>query len=171
VRRREPARSGVMPADGHDREQDGIKMIAEVKDPREARSCVGWVDPGAVAPLLVEEVLDPPASRLTRGSTGRDQAEDRPGGLRRGRLALAFERGVVVAQAGFAPASVSLLDRFEPVAGSEGGWVVHREVDGLQPLENLPGPINVVDAPAAVPAAFGSRGDSPGFRASRPPWP
>ena len=108
------------------------------------------------ARLRLEQVLDAAARRPRR--------RPRPAAIRPSTaqavceavgLALAHQRRVVVAAAALAPAAAGLLDRFEPVGRLAQRRVVHREVDRLEALEDLPGAVDVVHAPAAVPAAVG----------------
>src|SRR5262249_3134789 len=55
--------------------------------------------------------------------------------------------------AALAPGAGRLLDLLQPAGGALHHRVGHVEADGFQPGEDLPGPVDVVDAPAAVPAA------------------
>src|SRR5260221_5035051 len=86
---------------------------------------------------------------------GRHQPHRPPSRLRRGRLTLAFERRVLIRIARFAKRPVEFLDAAEPVGGAADVVAVHALADGSQTREDLPGAVDVVDAPAAEPAAFG----------------
>src|SRR5687768_16414691 len=99
---------------------------------------------------------EPPDRALHVGivcAEGRHQAHRTPGGLRRGALADALESGVVIAGAGFAEAAVELLHALEPGGGAlhvRGGHVF---ADDAESGEDLPGSVDVVDAPSAPPGA------------------
>ncbi len=88
------------------------------------------------------------------GLAGRHQGDQRPGGLRGGAagalVAAVFE---LVARRVLAPAAVGVLDRDQPVDGladRHGGRVVP---GGVQRAQCRPGAVDVIHAPAAVPAA------------------
>src|SRR5262245_63655156 len=90
---------------------------------------------------------------------GGHQAEQRPGGLRRGarrrRVAAIIE---LVARAVLAPAAVAVLDPGEPsprLAKLGRGMIDAGDVERAQ---HRPGAVDVVHAPAAVPAALGVLG-------------
>src|SRR5262249_53575132 len=105
-------------------------------------------------PPGVEEVLDAPPDRFAVRTAGGDQGEHGPGGLGSGRRALALEVRVVVALTALAPPAAGVLDRFQPVGGLYQSRVRHRVVERLQALKDLPGTVDVIHSPAAVPAAF-----------------
>src|SRR5437016_5993698 len=75
-------------AEGDQREVDGIHVVLEIEDAGEAGAGEGLLDPGAVVLLGSDQELDAGANLRTVGRAGRDQAEERPGGLRGGRRSL-----------------------------------------------------------------------------------
>ena len=62
---------------------------------------------------------------------------------------------IVVALAGLSPRPGRLLRRLEPAHGLLDRRMIHREIEGTESLQDLPGAVNVVDPPAAVPATLG----------------
>src|SRR5207244_3327582 len=82
------------------------------------------------------------------------QTHHGPGGLTGGAWPLAFEDGVVVGVAPFAPAAVGVLNTFQPGAGLEQPGLLHVEIQGPQAAQDLPGAIDVVDPPTAIPGAI-----------------
>ena len=88
------------------------------------------------------------AGRVAAGQ----QAQNGPGGLR-GVLAAAVNVSVVVAGAAFAPAAVGVLDGAEPFAGAQDAASRSLYAGGAQAAQREEGAVDVVDAPAAVPAA------------------
>src|ERR1019366_4632095 len=84
---------------------------------------------------------------------GGDQAEQCPRGLRGGDFALAGQRRVVVAQARLAPAAVVLLHALEPGDRALDHRLHHIIAGDFETLQDLPGAVEIVDAPAADPAA------------------
>src|SRR5439155_10194473 len=79
------------------------------------------------------------------------QAHDRPGGLRRGARSPALENRIVVSVAAFTPAAPFVLDAFKPVTRLEQPWFLHVPVQRSHAAQHLPGAVDVVDAPAAIP--------------------
>ena len=98
---------------------------------------------------IFDAALEAGAVRVVEGA----QAHDGPGGLRGGAGAVALENRVVVGVAAFAPAAVLVLDAFQPVAGLEDPGLAHVHAQGAQAAQDLPGAVNIIDAPAAVPRA------------------
>ncbi len=84
-----------------------------------------------------------------------EESHEGPGGLGCGGGAAAFEDGVFVGIAAFAPAAIGVLDTFQPVAGFEDPRFVHIDLEGTEAAEGLPGSVDVIDAPAAVPGSVG----------------
>src|SRR5207253_6192028 len=74
-------------------------------------------------------------------------------GLRCGARALPLENGIVVGIATFAPAAVLVLDALQPAAGFLQPRLAHVESERVQTTQNLPGSVNVIHTPAAVPRA------------------
>ena len=79
------------------------------------------------------------------------EAHDGPCGLGGGAGPFALEHRVVVAGAGLAPAAVLVLAALEPLAGADEPVLLHVHADGAQAAQHLPGAVDVIDAPAAIP--------------------
>ena len=119
-------------------------MVAEVEDLRESGARKFPLGPGAVGLLAVGEPADPPLDGPGVGSAGGHEAGDRPGGLRRRRWSNARKRRVGIALGRLAPAPIVLLVGIEPGGGPGHQRIVWRQADGPQPLECLPGSIDVM---------------------------
>ena len=91
---------------------------------------------------------------LRMHGAGGAEAHERPGGLRSGARAFALEHRIVVAGAGLAPAAVLVLAALEPVAGADDPVLLHVHADGAQAAQDLPGAVDVIDAPAPIPGAI-----------------
>jgi hypothetical protein len=130
-----------------------VHVVFEVEDFGEAGAGGFEFGPGAVGVLGAEEVME----TVEEAGTGRivegAEAHDGPSGLGRRAGAAAFEDWIVVGIAAFAPAAVVVLDAFEPVASAEEPGLMHVEVERAETAENLPGAVDVIDAPATVPGA------------------
>src|SRR5579864_5441148 len=101
--------------EGHQREVDGVEVVLEVEDAREAGRGPLLVVPGTVAALAAQQVID---AALDRGAgaragdtAGGEQSHQRPGGLRRGARPDAFQGRFVVGAGRLAPAAVGVLTR------------------------------------------------------------
>src|SRR5581483_8498957 len=86
------------------------------------------------------------------GIAAGDQAQHGPSGLG-GRAVGGSVGPVIVAGAAFAPASIGVLDRAEPLAGSQDIRLTIAFARGLQSPQRQVGPVDVIDAPAAIPAS------------------
>ncbi len=99
-----------------------------------------------------------------------DQAQQGPGGLRRGGRSLAAQLRVGVAVGRFAPAAAGLLMRQAANSRPRRSPDRRRHADRRQPDQRLPGAVDVVDAPAAEPTAVGLlRACADRRRPDRPP--
>src|SRR5258706_6713204 len=82
-----------------EREVLRVQVVLEVEDAREAGTVPERVFPRAVGVLGPQQVFDPARHRGSGRPPGREQAEQRPGGLARRRLPCAGQRVVDVALA------------------------------------------------------------------------
>src|SRR5581483_3752534 len=99
------------------------------------------------------EILDAELDARTMGVVESAQAHYGPRGLRCGARSLAFEHGIVVGVATLAPAAVLVLHAFEPVTGLEQPRLIHVHPQRSHAAQSLPGPVNEIHTPAAVPGA------------------
>src|SRR5262249_53983164 len=126
----------------------------QVKNARETRASELVLVPGTVRQLGANQEVDAaPHGRLKRATRG-NQAERSPRRLRGRRLPDALERRIVVTATGLAPCSGWLLGAFEPVGRFPDCRMIRRQKEGVQPLQDLPGPVDIVDPPATVPATL-----------------
>src|SRR6185437_16533842 len=138
----------------HEREVVPVVMIVEIKDAREAGPGPRELGPSPVL-LRVEQVQDAAADGDALPLACRDEAHERPGGLAGRRGADALFAGMIVAGDALAPAAVAVLPRLEPADGAPDVGRLQVLADGLEAAQHLPGAVEVVHAPAAVPAPFG----------------
>src|SRR6516165_11029141 len=136
---------------GPEREILGVEVVLQVEDAREAGAVPERVVPRAVVTLRFQKVVDPALDGRPARAPGREEAEERPRGLARKRLAHAGELVVLVALAGLAPAAVPVLVALEPADGSLHVLVTRIDPDRRQPPQHRPRPVDVVHAPAPVP--------------------
>src|SRR5262249_24991149 len=79
------------------------------------------------------------------------QTHHRPGGLRRSARATSLENRVVVGIATLTPSPIQLLHALEPVTAPQEPRLIHVDVERPQSAQDLPGAVNVIDAPSAIP--------------------
>ena len=147
----------LVAGEGGDGEVEAVEVVVEVEDFGEAGAGVGVFFPVAVGELVVDEPSDGFGDVGVgggEGAGGGHEGHGAPGGLGGGAGAAAFEVGVFVGVAGFAEGAVGFLDGAEPVDGFAYPLVVHAFADAAETGEGLPCAIDVVDAPAAEPAAI-----------------
>src|SRR5439155_15089305 len=123
-----------------------VHVVLEIKHARETSAGRLVLRPRAVRVLRAGQEFDAAADAGAVGVTERAQTHHRPGGLRGGAWTLAFENRIVVSVAALAPATVGMLDTFQPIAGFKQPRLLHVEVQGAQPAQNLPRAVDVVDA-------------------------
>ena len=90
-------------AEGPEREVLGVQVILEIEDAREPGAVPERVVPGAVRRSGSRQVADAALHRAALGTARREQAEERPRGLARDRLAAPGQLGVVVRGRGSRP--------------------------------------------------------------------
>ena len=164
-------------------------MITEVEDSGEAGAGERGLVPGAVGQLGLDQVIDAAADGRPKAPAGGDESQRGPGGLRRRRLAGPLERAGRRSSGRSRPRRPRAAGSTRAIPGPlEEPRLIHgKSESGLQPLQDLPGAVDVIDAPAAIPAALGllgapeviegaadrpgGRRDSPGCRAARGPGP
>src|SRR5437867_9067117 len=134
-----------------EREVLRIQMVLQIEHAREPGAVPERVLPRAVGVLGSEQILNAARHGGSGCAPGREEAEQRPGGLARRRLAGAGERVVVVALAGLAPAAVLVLMALEPPDRALHVLVTRILADGREPAQHGPRAVDVVHAPASVP--------------------
>src|ERR1035441_795559 len=131
-----------------------VHVVLEVEDFRKARAGGLVLSPGAVRVLRVNQILDAAPDARAMRIVERAEAHDGPGGLRCSAGSLAFEDWVVVWIAARAPTAILVLDAFQPIPGFGQPRLAHVQIEGAQAPQNLPGAIDVIHAPAAIPRAI-----------------
>src|SRR6266568_6792978 len=71
--------------------------------------------------------------------------------LRCGALAYAFCRGIFISVAGLAPSTVAVLTALKPITAAQYPVLRHIFTNCAQAAQHLPGTVNVVYTPAAIP--------------------
>ena len=160
---RRPGRSGQVPAERADREDEPVQVVVEVEVTREPGAGELRLVPGPVASLVLGQPADP-GVRGRPGATGREQREQRPRGLRRGGRAMARQGRVVVGAHVLAPAAVGVLMLLQPGHRAADGRLARLHPGGDQRGHHRAGAVDVVGAPPAEPGAVGS----PAPAAARP---
>lgn len=121
--------------EGEERPGIPVHVVLEVVDFWETGSGGGVLGPGAVGVLGFDEVLDAALDTGAMGVAEGEESHEGPGGLGGGGRAAAFEDGVFVGIAAFAPAAVGVLDALEPVAGFDDPRFVHVDLEGAESAE------------------------------------
>src|SRR2546429_2299973 len=142
IRRQREQRPGV-----------AIHVVFQIENLRKTGAGRFLLGPGTVFVLRAGEILDAALQARTIRIVECAEAHDRPRGLCRGARSLALENRIVVGVAAFAPAAVLVLDTFEPVASLEQPRLLHIPAQRTHPAQDLPGAVNVVDSPPAIPGA------------------
>ena len=149
----------VLPAaKAHDGEVESVEVVSEVEDFGEACACEPGFIPGACGELCLEEVMDAAEDGGMLWAIDGHEGHGSPGGLAWGGGALAAEGGVFVGIGGFAEGAVGFLVVEEPASGELDPLAVHGVADFSEAAEDLPGAVDVVDAPATEPGAIGFLG-------------
>src|SRR5262249_34701694 len=133
-----------------------IAVIAKIKHARKTGRGITRLTPETVLPLPAEQIIDAAGNSRVIDLSRRHQAQKSPGSLRgraRGRLVSAVIK--LVARAILAPAAVRVLNLEEPadrLAEFRRGVI---DAGHIERAQHRPGAINVIHAPAAVPAYIG----------------
>src|SRR5699024_7125174 len=130
-----------------------VAMVFEVEHAREA----GGVEIATV-PQAARRLVGQQPGHAARGFrrlclAGTQQAEHGPGGLAGGTGALAGCAGGIIRVVAFAPTAVAVLAGFEPAYGALNPVGLHVETALFGRGQHRPGAVNIVRAPAAIPAA------------------
>src|SRR5579885_1888341 len=131
-----------------------VVVIFQIKDAGKAGSGGQFLIPSAVFALRLDQVLDSFVQAVAGGVAAGDQPADRPGGLRGSRFG-GNKRLPIVGSAALAPAAVSVLNRPQPLAGAQNVGLAIVLPGRPQPAQGEAGAINIIDAPAPVPASIG----------------
>src|SRR5690606_24077048 len=130
-----------------------VHVVLEVEHFRETRTRDFALGPRTVLILHADEVLDTALHTRTERVIEREQAHDGPSGLRGGARPLPFVNRIVVGVAAFAPAAIGTLHALEPVAAAHEPGLVHVHLQGTHAAQDLPGAVDVVHPPPAIPGA------------------
>src|SRR6266478_548013 len=103
--------------EGVDRERIAIEMILQIEDAGKTGAGEIRLAPGAVVPLLVDEIGNGFGDRGVVDVSAGEKADETPSGLRSGARALAFRERLVIAAQGFAETAVGLLHGAKPGDG------------------------------------------------------
>src|SRR5438105_10063833 len=83
-------------------------------------------------------------------STGAD-AHNCPRRLGRGAFTNAFNRRILIGRASLTPTTIRILTALQPISPAQNPILRHILTDRAQATEHLPGAIDVIYPPAAVP--------------------
>ena len=101
-----------------------VEVVSQVEDAGEAGAGELRFVPSAVRTLSIDQELQAALEGGVLSESGGAESEQRPGGLRRRRRALAPQRRVVVRVGRLAPTSVRLLVVEQPFRAADDGRVV-----------------------------------------------
>src|SRR5262249_44666084 len=128
-------------------------MVRQIKDLGKAGAGGEILVPGAVRTLRFEQIFDPLMQAVASGIASGEQTGDGPCGL--GRRAPGWREGSgVIAGAGFAPGSVGVLNRAQPLASSQHMRLAVVFAHRSEAAERETSAVDVSHAPAAVPASI-----------------
>src|SRR5205823_11807123 len=131
-----------------------VQVILEVEDAWKARPCEMLFVPGAVDLLPLQQIPDCTSHRRVRDVPNRQESKQAPCRLRRSALTPTLETRIIIRRAGLAPASVGVLDGLQPRRGATAA-LLSTQPKRCNGSKHTARPINVVDAPAAVPSSLG----------------
>ena len=128
-------------------------MILEIEDPREARSGPALLGPVAIGILVVDEIPHSPLSLGRVRLAGGDKPHQSPGCLGGRGLSLAREGCIIVGPAALSPAAILVLVIFQERDRVTNIVLIGVDANRHETLQRLPGTVDVVDPPAAVPGS------------------
>src|SRR6266567_1679611 len=131
-----------------------VQVIFEVEDAWKACPCEMLFVPGAVELLALQQILDCTSHCRVRDVPNRQQSEQAPCRLRRSALTPTLETRIIIRRARLAPASVSVLDCAQPGRGATAA-LLSTKPKRCHGSKHPARPVNVVDAPPAVPSSLG----------------
>src|SRR5439155_2924473 len=132
------------------RKDEPVEVVVDVEVAREAGAGEPRLVPAAVGELRADEPVEATRDRIAM-LAGRVEGEERPGCLRRRRLALSTPGPVDVRAKVFAPAAVVVLDTLEPGDRAPDGLVVGRDPGLDQRRHRRTRAVDEVRSPAAEP--------------------
>ena len=100
-----------------------------------------------------QQISDAARHAITARIVRRQQTHDRPSCLRWRTRPDAFDIGIIIRAARFAPAAVRVLHHAQPFGGLLNIGLVVIDANGLQSAQNQHGSVDVVHAPASEPGA------------------
>src|SRR3984885_7283602 len=149
----------AIPGQRPQREKSRIAVRAQTKDARKTPRGEPRLGPKPVAVLGFGEISDAARHRRMVAAMNRHQPEQGPGGLR-----CSTRRGLVAAITEFiagsilAPSAVGILNADQPVGAGPYRGGVRLKAGGIEGAQYRPGAIDIVHAPAAVPAPVSELG-------------
>src|SRR5882672_792306 len=138
-----------------DRKRIAVEVILQIEDAGKTGASEIRLAPGAVFPLLVDEIGNGFRDSGVVDVSAGEKADETPSGLRSGARALAFCKRLVIAAQRLAEAAVGLLHGAKPGDGAL-AIIAGCERNGFERAENAAAAVDVIHAPAAEPrAVFG----------------
>src|SRR6185369_10422878 len=131
-----------------------VHIVLQVEDFWKAGAGDFVFGPGAIRVLGAGKVIDAAADAGTIGIVEGAEAHDRPRCLGGGAVTLAFKNRIVVGIAALTPTAIVVLDAFEPVAAFDQPGLGHVEVHSPHSAQDLPGAVDVINAPTPIPGAI-----------------
>src|SRR6185437_3926664 len=134
-----------------DREDHPVQVVVDIEVTGEPGASELRLVPAAVRALGLRQPADAPLGRGAVPVPGRQQREQRPGGLRRGRLAPPGPARIVVGAEVLTPAAVRVLVRFQPRHRPADARLARPHAGRDQAGHHRAGTVDVVRAPPAEP--------------------
>src|SRR5438876_7110524 len=125
-------------------------MVVQIEDFWKTSAGGQLFGPIARGELVFEQIFDAVLQATAGRVSAGNQAENGPGGLRRG-AARRSEGVVVVAGAAFAPAAIGILNGAQPFTGAQHVRFPIALTGRAQAAQGKTGAVNIGHAPAPVP--------------------
>src|SRR5689334_20517794 len=130
-------------------------MVREIKDAREACTCVLRLVPSTVFTLGPQQICYAASNGIAARVSCREQSHNGPCRLRWSARPNPFGRGLVVRHAALAPPAIGILVHAQPFGSLLNAGLVVIDSDGLEASQHQHGAIDVVDTPASKPRSVG----------------
>src|SRR5216110_2289791 len=140
--------------EGEQREVLTIHVVLQIEHAWETGACDLLFIPRSIGFLRIQQVTQTSLNARPIEIAARADAHDCPCRLRRRAFANALGRWVFVGAASLTPTAVVILTTFKPIAAAQNPVLRHVLTNRAQTAQNLPGAVDVIDAPAPIPRSI-----------------
>ena len=130
-----------------------IHVVLQIEHAWETGACDLLFIPRSIGFLRIQQVTQTSLNARPIEIAARADAHDCPCRLRRRAFANALGRWIFVGAASLTPTAVVILTAFKPIAAAQYPILGHVLANRAQAAQNLPGAVDVIDAPASIPRA------------------